>query len=427
MSGYTGVTNKMGMICLIGVEEILLDKDIYGPNIAGGKSPDRPSAPADAINPTITNNIQISLTINHAPETKKRSKQQPVQASTVQYSKDVVDTLNLDSVWQRSHACLRLYARQSGLINAYDAGGSIITGAGGLTALASAGGAAPVTNAYIAAVSLTPVVLRDVANLDPQQANAFQALKAVSLVQCETESVLVARLLFDGTIGQGGDFKDAEALLTGKLKNARASQTEIVKMIRKGQGGTAENDAAGTAGAGAQSQADPFQALLDIDRTLAADISNGERVSRALARFQSRTANEALAFRLHNQLQAINLIWGDATASLLPTPEQTLRKLLASPLSLSARLVSGDSDKEDISPEVAAARFDYSPARKPLGLEKIELGARIPVTVREASSYELTRAIQAAQDLDDYTRELAAALNEISDAAAQCQPAARAG
>lgn len=419
LSSYSSLTNEMGMVCLIGVNQDKLDTRIYGPEIAGEKSSGSDGASAETKTPAP---VQIFITINHSDEPKRGDGQSSDEKRPVS-----VDTLDLSSVWHRSHACLRLYARQSGLIDAYDAGGSIVSGAGGLTALAAAGAAAPVTNAYIAGVSLTPVVLRDVANLDPQQANAFQALKAVSLAQCETESVRVARLLFDGDFGKGGNFKDAEALLTEKLEKARASQTDVVNMIRKGDGDTVADNAQSTAGTGAPLRTDTFQALLDMDRTLAADISNGERVSRALARFRSRTADEALAFRLHNQLQAINLIWGDAAASLLPTPEQTLRKLLASPLSLSARLVSGDSDKEDISPEVAAARFDYSPAQKPLALERIELAERIPVAVRTASSNEMTKATQAAEDLHAYTRELASALNEIPDAAAQCRPAARAG
>ena len=274
-------------------------------------------------------------------------------------SDEIAATNTLEFAWNRSQYCLRFYGRQSGLYVAYDAAGSIVSGAGGAGSLAS--GATSSISPWFAGLALAPAVLRDIANLDPQQANAFQALRAVSIAQCETLSIHAAGL------DQNTQLTAHRANLIDMRAAALIARSRITETIRNLEGGLqgADNTNEGT-----------LDSLRALDRELALSIADSDRVLRSLERNSLIASPDALALRLQTELQAINLIWGEIAASLAPTPEQTVRHLLASPLTLASRLVSGQSDKEVISPEAAAVRFDYSRARRPIRLEMVTMTSR---------------------------------------------------
>lgn len=123
-----------------------------------------------------------------------------------------------------------------------------------------------------------------------------------------------------------------------------------------------------------------LQPYLEVINT---SISEAQKLDHMLTDFELMTQDMSLAYRLNNQVNAVNAKWGQNSAALLPTPEQTLRQLLASPISLTARIVSGESNKEIIAPEVASARFNYTDALLPLVLPKAENINRIALAPPE--------------------------------------------
>jgi hypothetical protein len=98
--------------------------------------------------------------------------------------------------------------------------------------------------------------------------------------------------------------------------------------------------------------------------------------------------------------------------------------MIASPLTLSARLVSGESGKEVISSEVGAVRFDYSAARKPAGLEMIQKGDPIKWDIPVMSRPEIAVAVKAGRDLDERTAQMTAAINDIAGVPQRCDSVA---
>ena len=122
------------------------------------------------------------------------------------------------------------------------------------------------------------------------------------------------------------------------------------------------------------------------------------------------TSKEQLAFRLNNQLIAINLQWGDQSTALLPSPEQTLRQLLAAPLTLTARVVSGESDKQVLSSEEAKVRFNYEK-----NLRSFEFA---PYTFLEPQNFIIPKITVTADDAEAQAEQqkLAQLLTNLSEA-----------
>ncbi|WBQ09082.1 hypothetical protein L2D01_09260 [Hyphomonadaceae bacterium ML37] len=328
----------------------------------------------------------------------------------------------LNSAWERSQYCLRFYGRQSGIYIAYDAAGSIVSGTGSTAILASGGAAASSTNAILAGITLGPAVLRDVANLDPQQANAFQALRAVSLAQCETLALRAARL----------EQTDSFAARRRDLARARQAALETRGRIAAEFEREARIQRPELSGAEAQtprsdmSEVAVRDRLRELDRQLALSIADSDRVLRVMDRIFQTTSPDRLALRLQTELQAINLVWGEMAASLAPTPEQTFRHLLAAPLTLASRLVSGESDKEVIPPQVAAVRFDYSRTRIPLNLTIDTVPQREYIDMmRAADDSPAARLMYTAaghfNDLNEHTTNSVSAAEWIAQAPQQCR------
>ncbi|MBI1265100.1 MAG: hypothetical protein GC187_10250 [Alphaproteobacteria bacterium] len=252
--------------------------------------------------------------------------------------------------------------------------------------------------------------MRDIANLDPQQANAFQALRAVSIAQCETLSLHAAGL------DESSQLTTRRANLIEMRAGALNARNRIIEAVQR-----LEGDLAGAITTNTRT----LDSLRELERLLASSIADSNRLLRSIDQTALITSRDALAFRLQTELQAINLIWGEIAASLAPTPEQTVRHLLASPLTLASRLVSGESDKEVISPEAAAVRFNYSGVRRPLRLETITIASRDVLYFPPAGGVgsplnTLSESADSYNNLNQSNLHAAEAINWIAQSPERC-------
>ena len=264
----------------------------------------------------------------------------------------ILTDASMNTAWGRGNACQRMYVRLAGLSGVFDAAGSVSSGLGGVAALLSGGAAAASTNAWIAGFAFTPVVVSEAARLEPQRANAFQALHAIEQLRCETEATAVMRDRIDPEEASA-TFEDADTTLLALAEAADAQARELIAEPPLA-GGAEPTDTGGR-----EPRIQSLSRLAEAARASRATIGSLESVALEVER---STDDDALALHMVRQIEQVNALWGSYARDLLPTPEQTLRRVLASPVSLTARFISGDPAVEAVTPEIAAARFNYAMA-----------------------------------------------------------------
>jgi hypothetical protein len=330
----------------------------------------------------------------------------------------------LVSSYERAANCAYFYQAVSAGAIGLDLGGSVLTGGGALGLVISGGQAAQTTVSAFSAVALAPLVFGEVLGQSPQAALARQANDAVELATCHAVQVRAA-------VSQ---FQPAADELAEALAEAQALQREIDLAV------VARRDAllaarAEAAEADSTIAAAPVPTLADLitqDPQLAELMRFGrvtqnailaaEAVQRSLAREQAgaESLDARIARRLDMRLDMINEQWADQFVRLAPTPQRTLRTVLAAPLSASANLISGrDVNADATQAAVEQALYDFSGTRMSYGVERAEavtVNTNLDMALFDPEQWGVWRARQGV--LARVGRAIDSATDRLNDTAA---------
>lgn len=320
-----------------------------------------------------------------------------------------------DAALARAEACRQSYSLAAGAIVTADGAGSLLTGGGGLTALASTGAAAPVTNTYLAGLTLGPVLVRDAANLEPQKALAYQALKAVTQAQCHSASLRLESASLPANLEE--ERAQGEAALAGIRDRIRERYNAVLAQWKVDKKATETTPLPGVADLATQDAT--LKQLIAAHDMLQASLSGARDVEARLERTRDSVSEQRLARHLNGELQDISMLWREQAAALAPTPEATLRRVMAAPLSFSARFVSGE-EKTTMTGAVASVTYDFSGVRARVGAPAVAMPSALSPAISNVAGTPgdwdaLDKTNAAAQRLNERSREVAGALQRIAD------------
>lgn len=292
---------------------------------------------------------------------------------------DLKLSVNLLLAVERAEDCRQWYYDVSGFVTAADTTQAGIASGGGLGLLA--GGAAASTNVFLATLVVGPEVFREVTRQEPQGVLAYQAAQATTLAECQL--VRVREGLHDLVEDRGvlkaairHAHKQRETLtasietFANKLLSQRAAQAAAAQATQ----GAAAIPAAALPFGQLVAQDPELKELVGLARRYDELIAAGENLqnevdlltgyseldAEASVQAARDRIDERLALDLNTKVDSINLIWSNNFRQLTPTPEASLRSVLAAPFSFTAKLIAGEESKPGDPVEVARATYDFS-------------------------------------------------------------------
>jgi hypothetical protein len=315
-------------------------------------------------------------------------------------AQEAATVVTYSAAMTRARNCQTFYRGLSAGAIGVDAGASALSGAGALGLLASGGRAVRSTTDAFGVLAVAPLVLRDVVNQSSQAALARQAGAAVELAQCHADQLHFSI----------NDLRTAQASLQTQLEAARLMQADLDAFIDARfnalRQAPPEEGAAGEGASALEALADVVQRdrqLQDLIRfagVLQDAVFAAEQLSATmLLEADASSGLEArIAQRLDLRLDIINRTWADAFIGLAPTPDRTMRSILAAPLSATANLISGQSQGPEQQAAVEGALFDFSNARMTFGAQGEDVSApttRFDLTLFDVADWSELRRYQS--------------------------------
>ncbi len=308
----------------------------------------------------------------------------------------VAEPVTYRSSMNRAQACQRFYRAVSAGAIQLDAGASALSGVGALGLIGAGGRAVQSTTNAFGALAVAPLVLRDVVNQSPQAALARQAGEAVELAQCHADQLHFAAQSLES---ERARLRTSLAVAQTTLNNLDAMIDARFQAIR-GQpnaDGVVEEQAL----ADVLVRDRQLQEMIRFAGVMQDSILAGVQLDGAMeAEANNQTGLEArIAQRLDLRLDIINRTWADGFIGLAPTPDQTVRSILAAPLNATANLIAGQSQAPSQQVAVEQALYDFSAARMSFGAGAQTVNApstRIDLTLFEVADWPELREYQAA-------------------------------